>query len=274
MAGGDQELTYGSYLRIPELLRLQRTRSRPPHPEELHFIIVHQAIELWMKLMLHDLERVIGHLDADRWPAALGLLGRVNQVLSHVLDQMRTLHTLPPWALEEFRSYLGSASGSQSQQFRELELLSGLRDPAYLKALEVEYGGELPPPLAARRDQRSLAEAHLRAGGRLGLGEPSDWADLYVDMGAHGGFYLVCEALVDYDERWSRWRHEHVALVERTLGDHARGTGGMALTYLRRTTRYRYFPVLWALRDELVVRGGGELVGRPGSQPGGGEEGR
>ncbi len=263
----DEELTYGSYLRIPELLRLQRTRSRPPHPEELHFIIVHQAIELWMKLMLHDLERVIAAVERDAWPGALGLLGRVNQVMSHVLEQMRTLHTLPPWALQEFRSYLGSASGSQSRQFRELELLSGLRDPAYLKALEVEYGGKLPAALAARRDRRSLAEAHLEAGRRLGLSEPAQWADLYADQSGHGeraGFYLLCEALVDYDERWARWRNEHVALVERALGDHARGTGGMALTYLRRTTRYRFFPVLWALRDELVVRGGGELVGRPG----------
>jgi len=165
----DQELNYGRYLRIPQLLRLQRLRSRPPHPEELHFIVVHQAIELWMKLMLHDLERVIAALDAAAWPQALGLLGRTNQVMSHVLDQMRTLHTLPPWALQEFRSYLGTASGSQSQQFRELELLSGLRDPAYLKALEVEYGGELPAPLGARLAQRSLARAHLDAGRRLGL---------------------------------------------------------------------------------------------------------
>ncbi|HZD01818.1 MAG TPA: tryptophan 2,3-dioxygenase family protein [Actinomycetes bacterium] len=262
----DDELTYGSYLRIPELLRLQQPRSRPPHPEELHFIIVHQAIELWMKLMLHDLERVIAGLDADAWPRALGLLGRVNHVMSHVLEQMRTLHTLPPWALEEFRSYLGSASGSQSQQFRELELLSGLRDPAYLKALEVAYGGALPAPLASRRGQRSLAEAHLEAGRRLGLSQPAHWADLYVDPGANSGFYLLCEALVDYDERWTRWRAEHVALVERTLGDHARGTGGMALNYLRRTTRFRFFPVLWALRDELVLRGGGELVDRHSPQ--------
>src|SRR6266540_3692275 len=93
----EEDLTYGRYLRIGELLELQQPRSRPPHPEELHFIIVHQAIELWM-----------------------ALLGRANQVMTHVLDQMRTLHTLPPWALEEFRSYLGTASGSQSRQFREL----------------------------------------------------------------------------------------------------------------------------------------------------------
>jgi tryptophan 2,3-dioxygenase len=75
--GEQEELTYGRYLRIEELLRLQQPRSRPPHPEELHFIVVHQAIELWMKLMLHDLERVIAALDADDWPGALALLGRV-----------------------------------------------------------------------------------------------------------------------------------------------------------------------------------------------------
>jgi tryptophan 2,3-dioxygenase len=260
----EEDLTYGRYLHIPELLELQRPRSLPPHPEELHFIIVHQAIELWMKLMLHDLERTIGALEDDDWPGALALLGRTNHVMTHALEQMRTLHTLPPWALQEFRSYLGSASGSQSQQFRELELLSGLRDPAYLKALEAEYGDQLPEPLASRRDQRSLADAHLKAGRRLGFEDAQSWANLYAAPGGHAVFYLVCEALVDYDERWARWRAEHVALVERALGDHARGTGGMALTYLRRTTRYRFFPMLWALRDELVVRGGGELVGRPG----------
>jgi tryptophan 2,3-dioxygenase len=238
------ELTYGSYLRVPELLALQQPRSRPPHPEELHFIVVHQALELWMKLLKHDLGRIIGRLDADAFTEALALLGRVNHTLEHTLDQMRSLHTLPPWDLHQFRSYLGTASGSQSVQFRELELRSGLREPAYLKALEIEYGGALPEPLATRLAERSLADA-------------------YMDPGPRRDFYLVCEALVDYDERWARWRQEHVALVQRTLGDHARGTGGMAIAYLQRTTRYRFFPVLWALRDELVVRGGGQLVGRP-----------
>jgi tryptophan 2,3-dioxygenase len=258
-----EELTYGSYLRIDELLALQRPRSQPPHPEELHFIIVHQALELWMKLALHDLERIIGELDADAYARALALQGRVNANLATGLDQMRSLHTMPPWALQQFRSYLGTASGSQSRQFRELELLSGLRDPAYLKSLEIEYGGELPPALAARLAQRSLAEAHADAAARLGLDDVAAWADFYADPGGHADFYLVCEALVDYDTTWTRWRQEHIALVERTLGLHARGTGGTALHYLEHTLRYRFFPGLWALRDELVVRGGGELIGRP-----------
>jgi tryptophan 2,3-dioxygenase len=257
------ELTYGSYLRVPELLALQQPRSRPPHPEELHFIVVHQALELWMKLLQHDLGRIVARLDGDDFSGALALLGRVNHTLEHTLDQMRSLHTLPPWDLQQFRSYLGTASGSQSVQFRELELRSGLRDPAYLKALEIEYGGALPEPLATRLQERSLADAHAAAAARLGITDSPTWADFYVDPGPRTDFYLVCEALVDYDERWARWRQEHVALVQRTLGDHARGTGGMAIAYLQRTTRYRFFPVLWALRDELVVRGGGQLVRRP-----------
>ena len=267
----EEALTYASYLRVGELLALQRPRSAPPHPEELHFIVVHQALELWMKLMLHDLGRAIARLDADDLPHALALLGRVNHALGTSLDQMRSLHTLPPWDLQQFRGYLGTASGSQSLQFRELELLSGLRDPAYLKALEIEHGGRLPAALAERLAGRSLADAHAAAAERLGI-VPADadadqaraaWADFYVDPGGRADFYLVCEALVDYDERFTRWRQEHVALVQRALGDHARGTGGMAITYLQRTARYRFFPALWALRDELVVRGGGELVGRP-----------
>jgi tryptophan 2,3-dioxygenase len=262
----ESELTYGSYLRIPELLALQQPRSRPPHPEELHFIVVHQALELWMKLTLHDLERIIALLDQDAFPPVLALLGRVNRTLEHGLEQMRSLHTLPPWDLQQFRSYLGTASGSQSVQFRELELLSGLRDPAYLKALDVEYGHALPAALARRLAQRSLADAHADAGARRGIVDVAGWADLYAGPGRWTDLYLVCEALVDYDERWARWRQEHVALVQRAIGDHARGTGGMALSYLQRTSRYRFFPVLWALRDELVVRGGGELVGNARGQ--------
>ncbi|MFL6103688.1 MAG: tryptophan 2,3-dioxygenase family protein [Actinomycetes bacterium] len=262
------ELTYGSYLRVPELLALQQPRSRPPHPEELHFIVVHQALELWMKLLLHDLGRIVELLDGDTFARALALLGRVNHTLEHTLDQMRSLHTLPPWDLHQFRSYLGTASGSQSVQFRELELRSGLREPAYLRALEIEYGGTLPEPLAGRLAERSLADAHAAAAARLGIGEVPQGAGeprggAPANRASWADFYLVCEALVDYDERFTRWRQEHVALVQRTLGDHARGTGGMAIAYLQRTTRYRFFPVLWALRDELVVRGGGQLVGRP-----------
>lgn len=259
----DDELTYLTYLKVPQLLSLQQLRSEPPHPEELHFIVVHQALELWFKLLLHDVERVVAALDADDWAGTLVLLRRVNDVMTTGLDQMRSLHDMPPWSLQQFRSYLGTASGLQSVQFRELELLSGLRDPAYLKALETFCGGRLPPVLRARLQQRSLAEAHAAAALRLGItGGGGSWADFYADPACHGAFYVVCESLVDYDERWIRWRNEHVTLVERSLGARVRGTAGTALSYLQRTTRYRYFPQLWELRNELSLRGGGQLVDR------------
>lgn len=257
-----EELTYGSYLRLDDLLTLQHLRSDPPHPEELHFIVVHQALELWFKLLLHDLERTIARIDDDDWPGALVLLRRVNDVMGTGLDQMRSLHAMPPWSLQQFRSYLGTASGLQSVQFRELELLSGLRDPHYLKTLEVFTGGTLLPVLHARLAQRSLAEAHADAGARLGI---IDWADFYIDPGPHGAFFVLCEALVDYDDRWVRWRNEHILLVERSLGARTRGPAGTAIRYLEKTVRYRYFPALWELRNELSVRGGGELVDGTGA---------
>ena len=261
----DEELTYLNYLKIPELLSLQELRSQPPHPEELHFIVVHQSLELWFKLLLCDLERVITALDADDWAGVLLLLRRVNDVMSFGLDQMRSLQDMPPWSLQQFRSYLGTASGLQSVQFRELEILSGLRDEAYLKVLEIHSGGDLPEAVRARLAQRSLVESHSDAAKRLGI---VHWADFYAGFGGReathegqlGAFYVVCEALVDYDERWVRWRNEHVTLVERSLGARTRGTAGTAISYLERTARYRFFPYLWDLRNELSVRGGGELV--------------
>jgi tryptophan 2,3-dioxygenase len=250
-------LTYGSYLHLDELLSLQQPQSDPPHPEELHFIVVHQALELWFTLLLHDLGRIIGCIDDDDWPGALVLLRRVNAVMATGLDQMRSLHMMPPWSLQQFRSYLGTASGLQSVQFRELELLSGLREPSYLKALEAFTGGVLPAVLEARLSQRTLATAFGEAAERVGI---RDWADFYMDPRDEGAFFVLCEALVDYDERWVRWRNEHILLVERSLGARTRGTAGTAITYLEKTVRYRYFPQLWELRNALSVRGGGELV--------------
>ena len=173
---------------------------------------------------------------------------------------MRSLHTLPPWDLQQFRSYLGTASGSQSVQFRELELRSGLREPAYLK-LEIEYGGRLRPPLAGGWPSApwptptptrppAWASPTWRAGPTStptrSRGPTSTWSarpwSTTTSAGSAGAR--------------STWRWCSVPRRPRA------GTGGMAITYLQRTTRYRFFPVLWALRDELVVRGGGQLVGR------------
>lgn len=252
-----EPVTYQNYLRIDELLSLQRPLSEPPHPDELHFIVVHQALELWFKLMLHDLGQTIARIDDDDWVAALLLMRRVNQVMDTGIDQMRSLQDMPAGAFQQFRALLGTASGLQSVQFRELELVSGLREEGYLQAL-LDFSGapELPEPLAGRLAGPSLAGAHQRAAARRGI---TDWGEFYAAGGRRDAFFLLCEALLDYDERWARWRTEHILLVERALGARARGTGGTNAGYLAHSTRYRFFPYLWQAREALTARAGGTV---------------
>jgi tryptophan 2,3-dioxygenase len=249
------EFTYGSYLRVPELLTLQQPAS--VHDDELHFIVIHQAQELWFKLVLADVERVVEALERDDFLTVLRVMRRVNHVIKVLVDQLWTLNDLPPWSLHEFRSYLGSASGLQSIQFREFEILSGLRDEAHMSILRRLADGEIPPELTPRLAQRSFCDAHLAAGARQSI---VAWEDLYTRAADYGDFYLVTEALMDYDQLWLHWRRTHVTLIERILGPATRGSSGMALSYLLRTTEYRFFPHLWSLRHDLAVRGGGELV--------------
>ena len=250
-------LTYGSYLRITELLEQQRLESDPPAHDELLFITVHQVYELWFQQMLHELDESRRAMSEGRLWWAQHLLRRVRTIETVLIAQIAVLESMTPQDFLEFRAKLAPASGFQSVQFRELEVLSGLRDEQYLKGLEVLSDDGIPPAVTKRLGQRSLAEAHAHAAARLGI---TDWAGFYADPGPNGVFYVVCESLVDYDERWIRWRNEHVTLVERTLGPRTRGTAGTAISYLQRTTRYRYFPQLWELRNDLSVRGGGELV--------------
>jgi tryptophan 2,3-dioxygenase len=250
------EVTYQSYLRLPDLLALQRPLSDPEHPEEPHFIIVHQITELWFKLVLHHLERVICCIDAADAMGAAVLMRRINHALSICVEHVRSLQDMPPSSFRAFRGGLGAASGLHSVQFRELELLSGLRTPEHLALLERLAGGSLPAAVAARLRQRSLPAAHRDAARALGIG---DWAGFYAEPGEHAAFYVLCELLVDYDMWWTRWRQEHVILVERMIGARTRGTAGTsAVSLLERTATHRYFPYLWEARNELSLRGGGE----------------
>lgn len=254
----EQRLTYQTYLNLGKMLSLQEPQSDPAHPEELHFIIAHQAIELWFKLLLADLERVVGRLDADDFTSALVLLRRVNHTMEICVLQTRSLQDLSPWGFHEFRGFLGTASGVQSGQFRELELLSGLRDAEFLESLRRVKDPETRAALAARMRQRSVAEAHLDAGRRLGV---TSWAELYIAPEAHAELSLLSEALIDYETLWTRWRNEHLLLVERSLGGRARGTGGTeARPYLESQMRHRFFPHLWEAREDLFVRAGGQVV--------------
>src|SRR5438128_12479568 len=136
-------VTYGSYLALEELLELQRPRSKPQHPDELLFIIVHQASELWFKLILHELEGLIALLEGRDTLGALTSVRRVNALVHIVTGQLSALETLPPQRFAQFRGYLGTSSGSQSVQFRAIEAMSGMRDEHFLQVLKQH--GEIAP---------------------------------------------------------------------------------------------------------------------------------
>ncbi|AUY52512.1 tryptophan 2,3-dioxygenase family protein [Streptomyces sp. CB01881] len=244
------EPTYSSYLKLDRLLELQHPLSTPEHPDELHFIVTHQAMELWFKVMIHELTRARTYLEKQIWTQALSKVRRANAILGAQIGQMGTLGHLDPQAFLEFRGFLGSASGFQSAQFRALELLNGLRDPGYLEQLRRTHGESLPEPLAEVLSAPSLAEVAAEAPGAAGAG---DWLDVYADPERHGPLFLLGEELLEYDRRWTLWREEHLLLVERIIGRSVRGTGGASSQYLERRIGIRFFPFLWDVRSRLTT---------------------
>lgn len=250
------DLTYHSYLRLRDLLDLQRPFS--DDPGELHFIVAHQAMELMFKLMLAELRHLVVLFDRDAWIEALTAARRLNHQAQLGLEHMRSLRDLPVTSFHGFRGHLGTASGAQSTQFREIEVLSGLRDPGYLAVQRRLSGGRLPAEIVRALRERDLATAHRAAATRLGV---DDWARLYREESGSSPCYLVSECLLDYDDQWLRWRNEHLALVERMLGSRVRGTAGTdPLSFLERTRRYRFFPYLWDMRSDLAADAGGQPV--------------
>lgn len=246
------ELTYGSYLKLDELLALQRPRSVPEHPDELLFIVVHQASELWFKVILHELDILVARLADDDALAALSAVKRVNALVRIVTNQLSSLETLPPQRFAEFRGYLGTSSGSQSEQFRAIEARSGLREPHFMQALQEH--GTIPSRVQRALDQPTLQELFERMVERSG----TTLEGIYTDP-AHTPLFLLAEALLEYEQGFAMWRFLHVQLVERVIGPITGGTGGtLGAKYLSRTVSQRFFPDLWAVRGKFFSGRQGE----------------
>jgi tryptophan 2,3-dioxygenase len=246
----DAEVTYASYLDLDRLLDLQRPRSAPEHPDELLFIVVHQASELWFKAILHELDAVVGALRGSDAGRALWHVQRLNALMRIVSAQLSSLHTLPPQHFAQFRAYLGTSSGSQSVQFRAIEAASGLRDDHFMEALR--RAGEIPPVVQAALDRPTLQELFLALLERAGI--PA--ADLYLGPGPRVEFFLA-EALLEYEQLFADWRFKHVQLVERVIGPMTGGTGGtLGAQYLSRSVAQRFFPALWDVRARLYANPG------------------
>lgn len=247
----DNGVTYASYLHLEELLELQQTRSAPQHPDELLFIVVHQASELWFKVILADLGELIDSMERSDGGRALWHVQRINALMRIVSQQLSSLDTLPPQHFAEFRSYLGTSSGSQSVQFRALEAASGLRDEAFMQALHDR--GPIPDIVShalARPTLQSLFLALVKHDERT-------LDELYTGPGP-GILFFLAEALLEYEQNFAEWRFKHVQLVERIIGPMTGGTGGtLGANYLKCSVDQRFFPELWAVRARLFKTGQG-----------------
>lgn len=241
----DSELNYGSYLTLDKLLSLQHPRSTPEHPDELLFIIVHQASELWFKLILHEMEALSGKLAENDTLGALGEVKRVNALVRIVTSQLTALETLPPQRFAQFRGYLGTSSGSQSEQFRAIEAMSGLRDPHFIQVLE-EHGG-IP-----ERVKRALSYPPLQEQFNKVLEFHGVTLEQVYTEEHQRPLQMLAESLLEYEQGFAMWRFLHVQLVERIIGPSTGGTGGtLGSKYLQRTVNQKFFPDLWAVRGKF-----------------------
>ena len=239
-----RRLSYGSYLKIPELLALQESLS--VEHDELLFIVAHQVYELWFKVILGELEATRDCIDRDDIFFARHHLRRVYVVERLLVEQIEVLETMSPQDFLAFRARLAPASGFQSVQFREIEFLSGLKEPKYLPRLEAT-AGEMQR-LLRRIDEPSVADAFQALIKRRG--SPS-LLEIFRHRDMYGDLFDLSEALLDHDEAFAHWRSRHVLMVERQIGSKP-GTGGSTgAKYLRTTLDKRFYPELWELRSQL-----------------------
>ena len=258
-------MSYTSYLRLDELLALQRPLSDGPEHDETLFIVIHQVNELWFKQILHELKLLQLAMENGHAPIVARTLKRVLTILKTLIAQIDVLETMTPMSFASFRQLLETASGFESFQFRELEFVLGLRRPEIVEAFEegsarrlrlerlsgrpsvydsfLRYLHLLGYPIPAEVLNRDLAERHTAS---------AAVQESLIEIYRHDpGAWQICELLVDLDEGLLEWRYRHMRMVERTIGI-KEGTGGSAgAAYLRSTLSKQLFPDLWAIRNEL-----------------------
>jgi tryptophan 2,3-dioxygenase len=249
-------LTYGDYLQLSGLLDAQVPESDPAAHDELLFITIHQVYELWFKLILHELTDARDRLLTGEIYLPRVRLERCLAIQRVLVGQVDVIDTMTPQDFLRFRNKLSPASGFQSAQFREIEFLSGLKDPTYLQRFrglsDIEQAR-----LNRRLEEPSVWEAFLmsleKAGFAVGTYEDRIASLLTIsrDREHHGRFWDLAETLVAHDQAWSLWRARHVLMAERQIGTKA-GTGGSAGgAYLRSRVELRFYPELWELRSHM-----------------------
>src|SRR5712691_5350671 len=270
--GNNALLSYNKYLRVQDLIGLQECLSDPAHHDELLFITIHQAYELWFKVILQEIDAAIRLMDEDRAPAAERAMRRVVEIEKLLVSQIHILETMSPINFLAFRDQLNPASGFQSMQFREIEFSSGLKDESILR--EFAQDDFARQRLQARMNAPSLSEAYFALLRRRGFATPAVDAPrdaqerrsnygkrqlALVEVLTHEEFhqeYQLAEMLLEHDEYFSLWRSHHIKMVERMVGA-KKGTGGSeGVGYLRKTLDKKFFPELWDARTYLDVKHG------------------
>jgi tryptophan 2,3-dioxygenase len=261
----DEAVTYGNYLAIDELLALQRPRSEGPEHDEMLFIVIHQVYELWFKQVLHEVDHVIDLLRARDPYRAQHSLKRILTILKVLVAQLDILETMTPLEFQSFRTRLEAASGFQSDQFRQLEFVLGLKSAAAIDRFP--EASRARAALQQRFSAATLWDAFLRYLSHEGYFVPAAQLGRDVTSRIEPSEELqatlielyrrdpmraeMCERLVDLDEGIQEWRYRHVKMVQRTIGAKI-GTGGSAgAQYLMTTLMTPVFPDLWAIRSAL-----------------------
>ncbi len=259
-------MTYGEYLNLDKLLSSQQRLSG--HHDEMLFIIIHQVSELWMKLILHELNTAIDLIEKDELPEAFKMLARVSKTQTQIIQAWDVLSTLTPAEYMEFRDSLGRASGFQSYQNRLIEFALGYKQPHILKIYEKDP--ELASDLEVAFRAPGIYDVAIRALSRAGFtinpellerdfsvtykGDSSvadAWLEVYRNVDDYWNLYQLAEKLVDIEDSHQQWRFRHMKTVERIIG-FKMGTGGSSgVNYLKSVLDHQFFPELWDVRTKL-----------------------
>ena len=267
----DGRITYGGYLRLDRLLDAQQPLSDPAHHDEMLFIVQHQVSELWLKLLVHELQAAVGHLRVDRLAPCQKIFARCKGVLRQLTGMWSVLETLTPSEYAEFRELLGPSSGFQSAQYRTVEFLLGNKNAGMLKVFAHDPAAQAM--LRSALEAPGLYDEALCYLARRGHAVPvrhlqRDWTrphvmdeelvpvfeGIYRDTAADWEAYHLCEDLVDLESEFQLWRFRHMRTVMRIIG-FKRGTGGSSgVGFLKQALDLTFFPELFEVRTRIGGR--------------------
>jgi len=261
-----KSMSYGDYLHLDKILSSQHRLS--DHHDEMLFIVIHQASELWMKLIIHELTAAIEYIQNNDLEPSFKILSRVSRIQQQLIQSWSVLSTLTPSEYLEFRDKLGQSSGFQSYQNRLIEFALGNKNAHTLAVYK--HQTELYERMQEALHQPSIYDAAIQALVARGLPvdhevrhrdlsknyEPNAsveeaWLTVYRNVDQYWDLYELAEKLVDIGNQQQLWRFNHMSTVERIIG-HKQGTGGSSgVTYLKRVLDQQFFPELWSLRTKL-----------------------